>query len=53
MATVCGIGTDAVLSEAFGAELLNDCRSIGIGEVIEGGAGSGMTGLAPTSSAGD
>jgi hypothetical protein len=46
---VRGIGTDA---EAFGTEPLSDCRPIGVGEVIEGVAGSSVAGLAP-SSAGD
>src|SRR3984957_14477753 len=46
---VCGIASDAVLSAASGAAVLNDCRPIGVGEVIEGDAGTagaGMAGLA-------
>ena len=39
----CGIATVAVPS---GAALLNDCRPIGVGEVIEGVAGAGSAGLA-------
>src|SRR5207244_4484163 len=48
----CGIATEAVPSKAFGAELLSDCRPIGVGEVIEGAAGSGIAGLAPSSAGG-
>src|SRR5205085_11911948 len=36
----CGIGTE-VLSGAPGAGALNDCRPIGVGDVIEGIAGAG------------
>src|ERR1700722_17399733 len=49
---VCGIATDAVLSEASGVAVLRDCRPIGVGEVMEGAAGAGMAGLA-LSPAGD
>jgi hypothetical protein len=52
IAGICGIATDAELSEPLGAELLSDCRPIGVGEVIEGVAVSGIAGLA-LSSAGD
>ena len=38
-------GIDAVLSAASGRAVLNDCRPIGVGEVIEGIAGAGMAGL--------
>ncbi len=53
----CGIATDAVASDAFGAELFSDCRPIGVGEVIEGvigagAAGSGIAGLALSSADG-
>ena len=37
---------------AGGAELLSDCRPIGVGEVIEGAAGSGIAGLALSSAGG-
>src|ERR1700676_1859861 len=37
-AGACGITTAAVPSITFTPELLNDCRPIGVGEVIEGGA---------------
>ena len=37
---------------AGGAELLSDCRPIGVGEVMEGAAGSGITGLALSSADG-
>src|ERR1700687_6453798 len=46
----CGISTDVVLSEGVGAELLNDWRPIGVGEVSEGITGAGAAGLAPASS---
>src|SRR5258707_12175463 len=46
------MATDAAPSAALGAALLSDCRPIGVGEVIEGAAGAGIAGLAP-SSAGD
>jgi hypothetical protein len=46
------MATDAAPSTALGAALLSDCRPIGVGEVIEGAAGAGIAGLAP-SSAGD
>ena len=36
-------------SEAFGAEPLNDCRPIGVGDVIEGMTGAGVAGLAASS----
>ncbi len=52
IAVACGISADAVPSEAFGAELLNDCRPIGVGEVSEGIAGAGAAGLAPSSAGG-
>jgi hypothetical protein len=42
-ASVGGIGIEAVLSD--GAAALNDCRPIGVGEVIEGIAGAGMAGF--------
>ena len=32
----CGIGTDATPSALPVAELLNDCRPIGVGDVIDG-----------------
>src|SRR5512140_3828400 len=51
-AGVDGIATDAVPSAALGAELFSDCRPIGVGEVIEGAAGSGMAGLALSSAGG-
>src|SRR5258705_4750902 len=51
-AWVCGMATDAAPSTALGAALLSDCRPIGVGEVIEGAAGAGIAGVAP-SSAGD
>ena len=35
-----------MLSSVFGAELLLDCRPIGVGEVIDGAAGAGMAGWA-------
>src|ERR1700730_8962011 len=43
------ISADAVPSEAFGADPLNDCRPIGVGDVIEGIAGAGAAGLAASS----
>ena len=43
IAAGCGIATVAVPS---GVVLLNDCRPIGVGEVIEGIAGAGTAGLA-------
>jgi hypothetical protein len=46
------MATDAAPSAALGAVLLSDCRLIAVGEVIEGAAGVGIAGLAP-SSAGD
>src|SRR6202035_4218678 len=48
----CGIATEAMLSEAAGAELLSDCRPIGVGEVIDGVTASGVAGLAPLSAGG-
>src|SRR5258707_4848353 len=42
-AATCGIATCA-LSSVFGAELLLDCRPIGVGEVIDGAAGAGVAG---------
>src|SRR6202163_3135474 len=48
----CGIATDAVASGAFGAEPFSDCLPIGVGEVIEGVAGSGTTGFALSSAGG-
>ena len=39
-------------SSAAGAELLSDCRPIGVGEVIEGVTASGVAGLAPSSAGG-
>src|ERR1700686_2864561 len=42
-AATCGITTCA-LSSVFGAELLLDCRPIGVGEVIDGAAGAGVAG---------
>src|SRR5450631_3003275 len=44
------ISAGAVPSEAFGAEPLNDCRPIGVGDVIEGMTGAGAAGLAASSS---
>src|SRR6202158_552134 len=41
----CGIATDAVASDALGAEPFRDCLPIGVGEVIEGVGGAGTTGL--------
>ena len=46
IAAACGMATDAAPSVAPGAGLLNDCRPIGVGEVIEGVAGAGIAGLA-------
>ena len=46
------MATDAAPSAALGAALLSDCRPIGVGEVIEGAAGAGMAGLAPSSAGG-
>src|SRR5439155_13480009 len=43
-AKVCGIATCA-LSSVFGADVLFDCRPIGVGEVIDGAAGAGISGL--------
>ncbi len=48
----CGIGTEA-LSVLSGTDGLNDCRSIGVGAVIEGMDGSGATAGAAVRSAGD
>src|ERR1700692_1333471 len=48
----CGIATDETLALAAGAELLSDCRPIGVGEVIEGVTASGVAGLAPLSAGG-
>src|SRR5258708_32082924 len=50
-AAACGIATCA-LSSVFGAELLIDCRPIGVGEVIEGAAGAGVAGWALFSAGG-
>src|SRR5258708_23941814 len=47
-AATCGIATCA-LSSVFGAELLLDCRPIGVGEVIDGAAGAGVAGGGPFS----
>jgi hypothetical protein len=44
-----GISADAVPSEAFGVDPLNDCRPIGVGDVIEGMTGAGAAGLAASS----
>src|SRR5882762_7154696 len=45
-AAACGITTDAVLSGVIGRGALSDCRPIGVGDVIEGMAGTGIAGLA-------
>jgi hypothetical protein len=52
IAGIGGISTDAVLPEAFGAELLNDCRPIGVGEVIEGVTWAGAAGFSSLSAGG-
>src|ERR1700704_1403529 len=44
-----GISADAVPSEAFGVAPLNDCRPIGVGDVIEGMTGAGDAGLTASS----
>src|SRR5882757_6009397 len=41
-ALIGGIATDAVLSGALGAEVLSDCRPIGVGEVIDGAGAAGL-----------
>src|SRR5258708_3975618 len=46
------MATDAAPSAALGAALLSDCRPMGVGEIIEGAAGAGMAGLAPSSAGG-
>jgi hypothetical protein len=49
IAAGCGIATVAIPSVAG---LLNDCRPIGVGEVIEGCAGAGAAGLALSAAGG-
>ena len=43
----CGMASEAIPSLLPDVTLLNDCRPIGVGDVIEGSVCAGIAGLAP------